>query len=189
MDTLFAAMGCSMSGITIPKRCALLVSAVGTAFLGVSLFCSGLLTRYLPPAVSRYGGCIVLLAMGTAQLCKGLFHAYFERKKRMCLYWKGIGIVIQICLDETKADTDGSKSLSLRESAAFSAALSLDSLASGLGAGISQACILPCLLLTFLLGFAVTVSGSCLGRVCRKHHSCSWAGAILLILLGLSRLL
>lgn len=187
-DTFFAAMSCSMSGITIPRRCAALVSLVGTAFLAASLFSGELLTGLLPPQICRMGGCILLCLMGGIQLCKGLLHTLLEKRESMCLHCKGIGLVIRIYLDETSADADGSKKLSMGEAAAFAAALSLDSLVSGLGAGIPAHLIVPCLALTLLLGFAVILTGAYVGRRCQKESRLTWIGGCLLLLLGLSRL-
>ena len=56
MDVFFAAMGCSMNGIHIPKRCSLLISIVGTVFLAASLMGAELLNHLLPEGVLRYGG-------------------------------------------------------------------------------------------------------------------------------------
>ena len=56
VDTLFAAMGCRMQGIIIPRRCMLLISLVGTGMLGLSLGCGAMLRPFLPEAIFRYGG-------------------------------------------------------------------------------------------------------------------------------------
>jgi putative sporulation protein YtaF len=188
-DAFFAAVGCSMSGINIPKRCALLVSAIGTAFLGISLLGAQMLAQVLPEAICRYGGCLIIALLGGVQLCKGLCREMLRRRKSHCLHWRGLGMVLELCLDETRADADGSKTLSMGESAAYAVALSIDSLASGLGAGITGKSIFPCLLLTLILGFAATVTGSRLGRVWRKKQSCEWLGGLLLLLIALLRLL
>ena len=187
MDTCFAAMGCSMSGIRIPKRCAAIISATGSLFLAVSLLCAQLLSHLLPESVFRVAGAAVLFLIGGIQLTKqGLtawFRAHPPHFKRHAL-----GLVIEICFDETLADADGSKTLSIREAVTFSAALSLDSLASGLGAGIPTAWIFPCILLTLLLGFFLTLLGTFLGRKCRARRL-EWLGGVMLLALALCRLL
>ena len=66
MDVFFAAMGCSMNGIHIPKRCSLLISIVGTVFLAASLMGAELLNHLLPEGVLRYGGTALLIGMGSA---------------------------------------------------------------------------------------------------------------------------
>ncbi len=187
MDTCFAAMGCSMSGIQIPKRCALIISATGSVFLAVSLLCAQLISHILPEPVCRIAGAAVLLLIGGIQLMKqgltALFRAHPPHLKR-----RALGLVIEICFDETLADADGSKALSIREAITFSAALSLDSLASGLGAGIPNHWILPCILLTFLLGFLLTLLGAALGKTCRTRKL-EWLGGVMLIVLAVCRMI
>ena len=186
MDTLFAAMGCSMSGIHIPKRCAALISVIGSAFLGLSLLGGQVLASLLPDAVCRYGGTAILCVIGGMQLAKEGLKALF-RSKKPHIRRKALGLVIDICFDETLADADGSKTLSMREAVTFAAALSLDSLVSGLGAGIGAGWILPCLGLTLVLGFALTLLGAAIGTRC-SHRHLQWLGGCMLIALGLCRL-
>lgn len=184
-DTLFAVMGCTASGIRIRKRYALLVSFVGAFFLGISLIFAGILAAWIPASVCRWGGSVLLMGMGIMQLCRDGIRALLERRRAMCLHWKGIGIVIRICLDENAADADGSKSLSFGEAAAFAAALSVDSLISGLGAGIEGAQIPVCIAAAFALGGAAVLAGCALGR--RFLPKYTWIGSIFLILLAFTR--
>ena len=186
MDTCFAAMGCSMSGIRIPKRCALLIAWIGSLFLGISLMAAQLIESILPPAVCRYGGAVILCIIGGVQIMKQALTALFRRRKPH-IRKTFLGLVIEICFDETLADTDNSKTLSLREAVTFAAALSLDSLASGLGAGISGIWILPCLGLTLLLGFVLTLIGAALGKHCASRRM-EWLGGGMLLLLAVSRI-
>ncbi len=187
MDTFFAAMGCSMNGILIPKRCALLISFVGTAFLAVSLSGAQLLGMILPEYIFRYLGFAILFLLGSSQIMKEFLTILF-RKHRPHWNWKALGLVIDICFDETLADTDHSKTLSLSEAAAYSAALSLDSLASGLGAGIQKAYIPVCLVLTLCAGFLLTLSGAEFGKICHQKKNLSWLGGVMLLILAFCRL-
>lgn len=187
MDVFFAAIGCSMSGIWIPKRCAALISAVGTVFLGISLMGGSLLGQLLPEAIYRYGGAFLLLLMGIAALLKEALRAVF-RAHRPHIRRRALGLVIDICFDETLADTDGSKTLSMTEACSFAAAMSIDSLASGIGAGLHGAGIPFCLALTLVLGYLFTVFGSKLGKRCCTKSRFTWLGGAMLVLLALCRL-
>lgn len=187
MDTFFAAMGCSMNGIRIPKRCALLISIVGTIFLSISLFSAQLLNHFIPEVFFQYIGFCILFLLGSSQMMKDMLTALFQ-KHRPHWNWKALGLVIDICFDETLADVDHSKILSMREAVAFSAALSLDSLASGLGAGIQKQFIPICLLLTLCAGFLLTLFGSRLGKFCHSKKNFSWLGGLMLLILAFCRL-
>ncbi len=187
MDTFFAAMGCSISGIRIPKRCAAVISAVGSGFLAVSLLCAQGLERLLPAEICRFGGAAVLACIGLVQILKEALRALF-RVHPPHIRRRALGLVIEICFDETLADADGSKTLSIREAVTFAAALSLDSLASGLGAGIGRDWILPCIGLTLALGFGLTLTGSTVGKNCSTRKM-QWLGGVMLILLAVCRIL
>lgn len=187
MDNFFASAGCSMSGIFIPKRCALLISAVGTGFLGISLCGAEVLKAILPEMVVRYGSFGILLLLGSSQFLKEMLTAFF-RKHRPHWNWKALGLVIDICFDETLADTDHSKILSMREAVAYATALSLDSLASGLGAGILRSQMLSCLCLTFVSGYFLNVAGNKFGRKFQNRKNFSWVGGALLLVLAFCRL-
>ncbi len=187
MDTFFAAMGCSMGGIRIPKRCAALISVIGCAFLGISLLGGQLLEALLPGEFCRYAGAAVLCIIGGMQLAKEGLRAVF-RSKKPHIRRKALGLVIDICFDETLADADGSKTLSIREAVSFAAALSLDSLTTGLGAGIGAEWMLPCLGLALVLGFTLTLLGAVIGTRCGRRHL-QWLGGVMLIVLAGCRLL
>ncbi|MEE5991797.1 MAG: manganese efflux pump [Oscillospiraceae bacterium] len=187
MDTFFASMGCSLCGIHIPKRCALLISVIGTIFLGVSLSGAVFLTRILPETFLKYGGCVLLAVLGLVQLLKEGFSAFVQKRKPH-FRRKALGLVIEICFDETVADTDGSKILSLQETPAFAMAMSVDSLFSGLGAGLRSVEIPVCLGLTLLLGFALTVCGTYAGKRFQNRFPLKWLGGVMLILLAICRL-
>jgi len=187
MDTFFASMGCSLCGIHIPKRCALLISVIGTIFLGVSLSGAVFLTRILPETFLKYGGCVLLAVLGLVQLLKEGFSAFVQKRKPH-FRRKALGLVIEICFDETVADTDGSKILSLQEAPAFAMAMSVDSLFSGLGAGLRSVEIPVCLGLTLLLGFALTVCGTYAGKRFQNRFPLKWLGGMMLILLAICRL-
>ena len=187
MDTFWGAVSCSMSGITIPKRCAMLISAIGTVFLSISLFCAQLLHGILPESVFRYAGFAILFLLGSTQLMKKILTVLFQ-KHRPHWNWKALGLVIDICFDETLADADGSKTISMKEAAAYATALSMDSLASGLGAGIIVSRIPVCLGLSFVFGFVLTVLGCRVGTSCRKQINLSWLGGVMLLILAFCRL-
>lgn len=187
MDTFFAAIGCSMSRIAIPKRCALLVSVIGTAMLAVSIGCAGQIGAHLPPPLCKIGGAVLLCTIGAVQITKSLMKAAI-RRRRPHIRRHALGLVIDICFDETLADADGSKTLSLREAAAFAAALSLDSLASGIGAGIEGRAVPLCLAITLVLGYVLMMAGCRIGARRRARPHAEWLGGVLLLVLGLCRL-
>ena len=143
--------------------------------------------QILPVKFFQYAGFAILFLLGSSQIMKEMLKAVFQ-KHQPHWNWKALGLVIDICFDETLADTDHSKTLSVRETFAYSAALSLDSLASGLGAGIQKTEIPFCLFLTFCAGFLLTLLGCKIGKSCRFRKNLSWLGGVMLLILAFCRL-
>ena len=81
------------------------------------------------------------------------------------LEYSGISfVVLDIYLDETKADADNSKLLSLKEALYLAVALSIDSLASGFALGISVCSLLPVLVISFCVGILAFWGGILSGQ-------------------------
>ena len=179
VDLFFAAMGCRMSGIWIPKRCALFVAVFDTAVMGAAMLFGGWLGQHVSVTLFERCGILLIGGMGFLQIIgesvKSLIKAHPIRRRTL-------GLVVEICLDETAADTDGSKVLGLREVPAYAAALSLDAFAAGIGAGFSLQEGAACLMLTLLLGFVFTLWGNRAG-----HLSGKWrvVGGVLLVVVAL----
>ena len=97
---------------------------------------------------------------------------------------------VDIFLDETEADQDHSKELSISEALYLGIALSLDSLASGLAYGIGVVNFGLLLGCSFGFGVVLIVVGSALGKrlMCRFTGDVSWLSGCLLMILALLRL-
>lgn len=181
VDIFFAAMGCRMSGIRIPKCSAVFVSVFDTAVMGLAMLFGGWLGRHVSVALFEMGGVLLIGGMGLAQIIGEAIRAFLEKHP---IRRRTLGLVIEICLDEAAADTDGSKVLGLREVPAYAAALSLDAFAAGVGAGFTAQESGICLVLTLVMGFAFTLWGNRAG-----HLSGRWrvAGGVLLVVLAVLR--
>ena len=181
VDVFFAAMGCRMSGIRIPKRSALLVSLFDTAVMGAALLFSGWLGKHVTVSLFELGGVLLIGGMGFLQIVGEGIKALLKEKP---IRRRTMGLMIEICLDETAADTDGSKVLGVREVPAYAAALSLDALAAGIGAGFALPEGLLCMGLMLVLGFVLTLLGNRAGHLSGKWRM---VGGALLIVLALLR--
>lgn len=193
MDSFFTAFSYGSSGIKIPPFSAIIISAVGALFLGASLIFSGavggLLSAQLCVTVS-FG---VLVGLGVFSLLQNGTKALLRRSKgdkRMCFKWGGIGFMLEICLDETKADRDNSKAISCGEALALAAALSLDSLASGFGAGLSGINVISAVLSAFVGGMLAVCVGAFIGRRAKEksHRDLSWLSGVVLLALAAAKI-
>lgn len=175
-----------MDGIRVGRRASLLIAGVGAACLGISLAAALWIGALLPETLCRIGGAVLLALIGSVRLLKTSLTALLRRHRP---HWnlRALGLVIDICFDETACDTDGSKTLSLPEALRFSLALSLDSLCCGLGAGIAPRMVPVCLVLTCVLGYCLTRLGVRLGMHLHRRLRMGWLGAVMLLVLAVLR--
>ncbi len=192
IDTFTAALSYSESRIRIPPVSAVIISGISSALLTLSIMASGTISEFIPGAVCRIIGCIMLCLIGTVQLFRNGLRALLRRHSgsgKLSLKVFGIGLVISVYIDETKADTDKSKFLSVKESFALAAALSVDSLSGGIGAGFSGAEPLRVFLLSFILGLAALFLGGVMGKkLCGKKAGLSWVSGAMLIILAVLKI-
>ena len=115
-----------------------------------------------------------------------------RRKSRgIRLRYGGIRIVLDVYLDEEKADQDRSKTLSVREALYLAVALSFDSLFSGLALGL----FLPHPFWIVAVDFGIALLSIALPTLCaHRLYRCGlpdldWLSAILFALLAILRFL
>jgi putative Mn2+ efflux pump MntP len=98
-----------------------------------------------------------------------------------------LGLGISIYLDDTAADTDHSKTLSLRESVTLALASSFDCAATGINGGFSGISPLKSSIFTLFIGLAAILLGGLTGKkISSLRHDFSWVGGVLLIIFAVA---
>ena len=182
-DTYLVAAAYCNSGIRIPLASAAVINLTGAAVLGAVL--SDIAGCFIPAELCRTLGLIVLTSIGVITVFKSLMRLLVRRLSErggLSLRTGSSGLVIKLYLDDTAADTDGSKSLSPSEAAALALASSLDSAATGLSCGFCDISPLRTAAFAFFAGFAAVAFGSITGRrFSASDRELSWLGGVLLI--------
>lgn len=186
LDSFFASVSFTVSKIKCFRGLSVCIAFFGTLFLWLSFQLAGFLADCLvnPRLISG----LLLIFLGMLSLGKRWISARENRVIR--LHFKQVSILLEIVQDETKADLDKSKSLSIKEALYLAVALSLDSLASGFAFGLGL-CISPifffCL---FFLNILAVEGGLWLGEWLSAFakKDISWISGLFFILLGISRL-
>ena len=193
IDSFLASFAYSSEGIRIPFRCACLIAGIGVGFLGISLYCADLVNNFLSPILCRRIYCIIFLLMGFHALFEGAIKRFLRhrRNKAMTLSFHNIRLVFDIYLDETKADVDKSKYLSVKEAVYLAIALSLDGLVSGFAFGIQITQPVYVLVVSFSVGLISLIVGFAIGeRIGKKYKlDCSWLSGLLFLFLAGTRFL
>ncbi|MCR5707168.1 putative sporulation protein YtaF [Ruminococcus sp. YRD2003] len=184
-DTYLVAAAYCNSGIRIPLASAAVINLTGAAVLGAALVLSDIAGCFIPAELCRTLGLIVLTSIGVITVFKSLMRLLVRRLSErggLSLRTGSSGLVIKLYLDDTAADTDGSKSLSPSEAAALALASSLDSAATGLSCGFCDISPLRTAAFAFFAGFAAVAFGSITGRrFSASDRELSWLGGVLLI--------
>ena len=194
-DAMVAALAYGTGKIKIPFLSALIIAAVGSGFLALSLFAASFLQRWIPSGVCTAVSFTILLLIGIENMFNSTIKNYLRKKtgnqKIIRFHCGGIRFVLDVFLDETKADADHSKILTAREAFYLAVALSLDSLVSGFGFGLSAQRPFLVVALCLVMGFTAVVTGCRLGRSIagKMRFDIAWIGGALLILLAILRII
>ena len=151
LDSFLASLAYGGEHIRIPWKSAVLISLIGVLFLSFSLYTAAFIQQFIPPYICRMISFTIFFMIGLSSLFQGTIKSFLGtyKRKKLSFEYSGISFVLDIYLDETKADADNSKLLSLKEALYLAVALSIDSLASGFALGISIVQPLPVLVIRF----------------------------------------
>lgn len=191
LDSFFVALAYGNKVIRIPWLCSIVIASIETCILVLSILFSNILQVYIPLYISNLLGGVLFLVIGCMtigkQVIKSVLRKY--RDKTVKLAYRGIMLAIDVYVDETKADFDDSKYLSIKESIVLSLTLSLDSCISGIAFGLYQVSISRVICLQFMISFLMLILGFTIGlKIKMKHHdSLSWISGCIFLMLGLSR--
>ncbi|MEG1630355.1 MAG: sporulation protein, partial [Erysipelotrichaceae bacterium] len=163
-DSFLCSFAYGSNKVKIPLRSAFMVAIVGTLILGSSLLLSLSIMSFLSKTVIRYLSFILLFVLGISSLFKSSIQSYLIQHRRHKIAIHFHSIVIDIYLDELKADQDNSKQISFKEAFYLALALSFDSLLGGLAINISNLNFVMVLLSSFIVGLLSIYGGYQLGK-------------------------
>lgn len=194
LDAFVASIAYGTNNIKIPLPCSILISFIGSLMLGISFIIGGTLKDYLPADISIFVGFSILMILGIYRLFEGLFKAFirngYKNDKPLTFKLFDINFVLKVYADETMADFDKSKVLSLKESLYLAIALSFDSLAVGLGGSLLTGNYINTVIVCFVIGIIAIICGVYLGKklVTKTNLDLSWLSGLTLMLLAFKKL-
>ena len=194
LDAFTASMAYGADRIRISLRSALVISGMGTAFLIISVGAGGILGNLIPSVFCTAVSVGILLTVGLLNFCQGAMKSFLRRKTdgtgNFHFKIREIAFVIEVFLDETKADRDHSKTLSVREAVYLGIALSIDSLATGFGIGFSPVSLWKIALFSFFVHLTAVLVGSMVGRRLSgvAKVDLSWLGGLMIVGIAVMKL-
>ena len=195
LDSFVASIAYGTNKIKIPIPSSIVISLICSLVLGISLFLGGLVKDVIPSNLCIIISFLVLMSLGIYRFFEGLFKAFIQRKRKLDkpLTFKlfDLNFVLQVYAEETKADFDKSKVLSMKESVYLATALSFDSLAVGFASSLSMNNYIEIIILSFIIGMTAILVGYNIGKklIEKTNLNLSWLSGIILMLLAIFRLL
>lgn len=195
VDALVASFAYSTTKIKIPVVSSIILTAISTLFLMISIALGSLIQGLIKDDVAHIICFIILFLLGFLRLFEGLLKNYLNKKAlsphniEVTLF--NFKLVLNVYADVTLADLDHSKSLSTKEALYLGIALSLDSLIVGFGAALAPISFFEVTLFSIIFNFLAIALGSFIGSKCAEKIDIdlSWISGLILIVLSLLKLL
>lgn len=195
MDSFTTSLSYGVSKIKVPLLSSTIISLISTIVLFISLSTAGLLKPYFDSNILTIIGSMFLITIGVINLWKESLKHYLtiqkEQTKKLQFKFLQVNFMMELFLDDRKADVDHSNTLSIKEAIFLAVALSIDSLSVGFSIGMSHIPAIPTLLFTFLFNMLffiiIPLIGNHLDFIEKKHVF--WLNGMILILIGIVRIL
>lgn len=187
LDVFFASFSYGMNGVKIPKTSVIVISVVSALILGGAVGLSGWISGFLSEKTCSNLSGAVLLAMAILNFFQNGLKAKLQisRSRKVQFHWSDLRFVLDVYLDEMKADCDGSKTLSCMEAVLMAVAFGFDAMACGLGAGLSGVDPLGSAVLCLVSSPFVICGGCACGRRAgRSKLNLCWLSGFMLLLLA-----
>ncbi|MDR0920216.1 MAG: manganese efflux pump [Oscillospiraceae bacterium] len=188
-DIFLATFAYGVSKIKISKSATLIIALTSTVALCIPLIASSYISQFLPEKFCLVLGVTILIAVALSNIFKTYIKSLVKKRKKLNI--TKFGFVIDVYIDETKADKDLSMVLSSREAVVLAVAVAIDALATGFGAGLATDINIGLLtVMSVVINITAVVSGFLFGARCAEcKRDFSWLGGVVLIGLAISRLM
>ncbi|WP_129595962.1 sporulation membrane protein YtaF [Anaerophilus nitritogenes] len=197
IDSFAVGLSYGFENIKIPKKSLLVIHCISIGTLGGSMYFGNLVQELLDGSVAAMISCFILVGLGTMYILQGCLKSFIQKKtmnkesKIAEIKFSEFKIMIDVMMDCTKADTDISGTIELKEALYIGIAVSLDSLGVGFGTGIGDINCLEVLMMAFVFNLLALTGGIFIGKKANhynKNLKTFWISGGILIFLGLSKL-
>ena len=172
LDAFVASLAYGSRKIKIPFVSIIIINIVCTFLLTISLFGGSVIKKILPGNVAIMISFTILMLLGIYYLFEGITKAYLEKKldktRKIKLKIFDIWFIVDIYVDETKADYNHSNDLDYKEAVYLAVALSLDSLAVGFGSALGNINYVNVVILSLVVGILSIRTGLLIGEKIAK---------------------
>ena len=193
MDTFLISSSFGSNNIKVKIPGAIIIALGSAVSLSVSILLSNILSNIIPVHLFNMLSFFVLIIIGSYNIFSTAIKNYLKKmqvlNKNISLNIEGYHLLIDVFIDETKADIDKSKDLDMKEALLSGGLGSMDSLCAGLSFPFTNVSII------FVLAFIICISLVFLGfRLGGKLNdiiktNLSWFSGVLLIILAFTKIM
>jgi putative sporulation protein YtaF len=194
LDAFVASIAYGTNKIKIPFLSVTIINLICSSFLAISLLFGSIVKKIIPENVTIIISFLILMLLGVYYLFESIVKTYLDKKsnsdKKIKFKLFNLRFIIDIYVDETKADIDHSKNLSSKEALYLAVALSLDSLAVGFGSSLGKINYAQVLLLSLITDMVAVLAGLFVGGkfVEKSKVNISWLSGIILMTLAILKI-
>ena len=194
LDAFVASIAYGTNKIKIPFLSLIIINTMCSIFLAASVLLGSQIKRIISHNIAITLSFSILFLLGVYYLCESMVKAYlkknFASKEKVKIKLFDMCFIVDVYVDETKADFNHSKILEAKEAVYLAIALSLDSLAVGFGSSLVSINYFYVIGLSFIMGMFSIWAGSFLGKkiVEKTKINLSWISGMMLIILAILKL-
>lgn len=193
IDSLSVGIIYGMRRIKIPLISQLVIAMTTSIFFMLSMIFGNCLQNYLSATTAKLLGAGILFILGCWLLLQSFTRSCGENKNTLAtLYIKPLGLVVKILKEPTKADTDTSGVIDIKEAFILGIALAMDAFGAGFGAAIVGFNLTFATLLVTLLSIVFLTVGLFLGgkhKAIIKKERLKYLPGVLLISISLLKII
>ena len=156
MDTFIISSSFGSNNIRVKIPGAIIIALGSAVSLSVSILLSNILSNIIPIHLFNMLSFLVLIIIGSYNIFSTAIKNYLKKmqvlNKNISLNIEGYHLLVDVFIDETKADIDKSKDLDMKEALLIGGLGSMDSLCAGLSFPFTNVSII------FVLTFIICIS-------------------------------
>lgn len=188
IDSYLIAVAFRNNRIKIPISSAAVITLMGAAVLSISLKFSQIISDVIPPDIFHSVGMCIIITIGLLTVFKSILRNLANKiseKGELSVKMGKSPIMVKLYLDDTSADLDNSKSLSLFEAAVLALSNSIDAAAVGLTAGSLDTSPAYAAVFTIMWGlFAFVFADITAKKLLTLKNDLSWIGGLCIMILA-----
>lgn len=191
LDAFAAGIACGADGIHIPPRSTVVVSAICSALLGMSLLLGDVVSPFISERGAGAVSFAILVIIGASKLFDSAVKRVISRFAGGNVSFKLFGFILNVYVNPQAADSDSSSTLSAKEAIPLAAAMSIDGLTVGFGVGIAGINAAFTVAASFVITALAVMLGTRLGKTLKKRTdgAAGWIGGTLLIIIAVFKLI